>query len=276
VGGDLVAALRSAPGGEVLLIDALGTYLAHHLGKDEASWEQEVRHLQRALAERRQTVIVVCEEVGWGVVPPTAVGGLFRDRLGRLHDQLEGLASESWLVLHGRAVNLTTAAERVPEGPPARVVLMEPRIPPNTGNIARTCAGLRVPLHLVEPLGFSLDDRQLRRAGLDYWPWVDLSVHASLEALQAQRTALGGRLVAFSRHAGTSLLGCRFRQGDWLLFGREDRGLPPEVIARADLQVRIPMPGGVASGGGVRSFNLSSACAMGLFEALRQTDQRLS
>ncbi|QEY33389.1 tRNA (cytidine(34)-2'-O)-methyltransferase [Synechococcus sp. RSCCF101] len=154
-------------------------------------------------------------------------------------------------------------------------MLLEPQIPPNTGNVARSCAGFRVPLHLVQPLGFSLEDRHLRRAGLDYWPWVDLTVHEHWEAFEAIRARLGGRLVAFSRHGDVPLTRLRFQAGDWLLFGREDRGLPEAVRQQADVCTTIPMPGGCDAGGGVRSFNLASACAIGLFEALRQTDGRL-
>ena len=116
----------------------------------------------------------------------------------------------------------------------ARVVLFQPQIPPNTGNVARTCAATGSELHLIEPLGFTIDDRQLRRAGLDYWPWVDLHRHADFEAFLAARLARGGRLLAFSSQAQRSYTGHGFAPEDWLLFGRESDGLPEAVLERCD------------------------------------------
>ncbi len=153
-----------------------------------------------------------------------------------------------------------------------RVVLYQPQIPPNTGNVARTCAATASPLHLIEPLGFAIDDRQLRRAGLDYWPWVDLQRHRDLETFERHRAALGGRLVALSAHAEQPYTRFGFAPGDWLLFGRETEGLPPELLCHADARLGIPMPGGLERGGGVRSLNLSVAVAVVLFEALRQLE----
>ena len=153
-----------------------------------------------------------------------------------------------------------------------RVVLYQPQIPPNTGNIARSCAATATPLHLIEPLGFVIDDRQLRRAGLDYWPWVDLQRHGDLEAFQHHRGSVGGRLVALSAHAEQPYSHFRFAPGDWLLFGRETEGLPAELLAAADARLGIPMAGGRSHGGGVRSLNLSVAVAVVLFEALRQLE----
>jgi tRNA (cytidine/uridine-2'-O-)-methyltransferase len=153
-----------------------------------------------------------------------------------------------------------------------RLVLFQPQIPPNTGNIARTCAATGTELHLVEPLGFRIDDSQLRRAGLDYWPLVRLHVHPGLEALERERLDRGGRLVALSSHAPLPYTRFAFRSDDWLLLGRESDGLPPGVIARADACLTIPMTGSRTAGGGVRSLNLSVAAAVVLFEALRQLD----
>ena len=153
-----------------------------------------------------------------------------------------------------------------------RVVLYQPQIPPNTGNVARTCAATASPLHLIEPLGFSIDDRQLRRAGLDYWPSVDLQRHSDLKAFEHHRGALGGRLVALSAHAEQPYTRFGFAAGDWLLFGRETEGLPPELLASADVRLGIPMAGGLERGGLVRSLNLSVAVAVVLFEALRQLE----
>ena len=149
-----------------------------------------------------------------------------------------------------------------------KVVLVTPEIPPNTGNIARTCAATGAPLHLIEPLGFELSDRYLKRAGLDYWPYVDLHVHASVEEFWQQAKAEGGRLIGFSARATNSYTELKYQSDDWLLFGCESRGLPPEVIAECQQTITIPM-----SKGHVRSLNLSVSAAVGLFEALRQTEQ---
>lgn len=152
-----------------------------------------------------------------------------------------------------------------------RVVLYQPQIPPNTGNVARTCAATATSLHLVEPLGFEISDRRLKRAGLDYWPWVCLQRHADWSAFVAHREALGGRLLALSRHASVSYLDCRYASDDWLLFGRESDGLPMEVQERCDLCLTIPMPcSSDQPHGGVRSLNLSVSVGIVLFEALRQ------
>jgi tRNA (cytidine/uridine-2'-O-)-methyltransferase len=151
-----------------------------------------------------------------------------------------------------------------------QVVLYQPQIPPNTGNVARTCAATDTPLHLIEPLGFVIDDRQLRRAGLDYWPWVQLQRHSDLDSFEQQRLRQGGRLLALSSQGKGSYSDFRFQSDDWLLFGRESDGLPPSLIASADGCLTIPMPGGTRCGGGVRSLNLSVAVGVVLFEALRQ------
>lgn len=154
---------------------------------------------------------------------------------------------------------------------PLRVALFEPRIPPNTGNIARTCAAFQIPLALIEPLGFSIDDRSLKRAGLDYWPHVRLSTHPDLDDLLKQRVN-PSRLIGCSRRGGESLGTFVFQPGDVLLFGREDTGLPDSVRDQCDSIVTIPMPGGVdAEGeGGVRSLNLSVACALVTYTAGHQ------
>ena len=153
-----------------------------------------------------------------------------------------------------------------------RLVLFEPEIPPNTGNVARSCAATCTELHLIEPLGFEISDRSLKRAGLDYWPWVRLHRHADWPAFRQEQRSRGGRLLALSRHASTPYHRIQYRDDDWLLFGRETSGLPAEVLADADAALTIPMPGSVEKGGGVRSLNLATAAGVVLFEALRQLD----
>lgn len=152
-----------------------------------------------------------------------------------------------------------------------RVVLFQPEIPPNTGNVARTCAATETELHLIEPLGFTIDDRQLRRAGLDYWPWVRLHRHCDLAAFLAHRQALGGRLLAFSSQATLPYTAFSFQPDDWLLFGRESTGLSSALLEASDVRLTIPLSRHRdREGGGVRSLNLSVAVAVGVFEALRQ------
>ena len=157
-----------------------------------------------------------------------------------------------------------------------RVVLYQPQIPPNTGNVARTCAATATQLHLIEPLGFQIDDRQLRRAGLDYWPLVPLTLHPDLPAFLAHQRGQGGRLIALSSHAAQSYAGFSFRPDDWLLFGRETDGLPSDLQQEADARLAIPLARpsmkGIPGEGipGVRSLNLSVAVAVVLFEAIRQ------
>lgn len=143
------------------------------------------------------------------------------------------------------------------------VVLVEPEIPQNTGSIARTCAGTSTPLHLVGELGFSLDDRYLKRAGLDYWPSVDLRRHENIDDWLA--TIGDARVWAFTTHATRAYDTVRYEPGDLLVFGRESVGLPAQLRDRfADRALGIPL------NGRIRSLNLSNAVAVVLFEALRQ------
>jgi len=153
-----------------------------------------------------------------------------------------------------------------------QVVLFQPQIPPNTGNVARTCAATNSELHLIEPLGFEINDRQLRRAGLDYWPWVKLHRHADFAAFSQHRLERGGRLLALSRQGARPYSQERFATKDWLLFGRETDGLPQEVLQACSQCLAIPMAGSIERGGGVRSLNLSVAVGVVLFEALRQLE----
>lgn len=146
-----------------------------------------------------------------------------------------------------------------------RVVLVYPEIPPNTGNIARTCAATGTELHLVEPLGFEISDRYLKRAGLDYWPYVNLQVHSSWQTFQDNQTEKGGRSISFSTSGTQSYLQFQFQDNDWLIFGSESSGLPSDILQMSTTILRIPMENQQ-----VRSLNLSVSAAVGLFEARRQ------
>ncbi|MFZ9269849.1 MAG: tRNA (cytidine(34)-2'-O)-methyltransferase [Prochlorococcaceae cyanobacterium] len=151
------------------------------------------------------------------------------------------------------------------------IVLFEPQIPPNTGNVARTCAATGTPLHLIEPLGFSIDDRMLKRAGLDYWPLVDLHRHEGWDSFCDLRRQRGGRLIAFSAHAEQSYTDFAFAADDWLIFGRETDGLPEPIHQSCEVRLVIPMRHASRRGEpGVRSLNLSVSAAIVLFESLRQ------
>jgi tRNA (cytidine/uridine-2'-O-)-methyltransferase len=147
---------------------------------------------------------------------------------------------------------------------PFNIVLVEPEIPPNTGNIARLCAATGSLLHLVGKLGFSIDDRQLKRAGLDYWDKVNLFQWDSLDDLKAANRS--GQFWYLSTKASKSYLAAAYKPGDFLVFGKETKGLPEELIfANPGHAITIPMPGSI------RSINLSTSTGIVLYEALRQT-----
>lgn len=149
-----------------------------------------------------------------------------------------------------------------------QIVLYQPEIPPNTGNIARLCAALDVPLHLVGPLGFSLENKYLRRAGLDYWPNVRLTVHSDWTVfLKRFREYREGRLVLTSARGGTTVHDFPFAPEDWIVLGPETRGLPEALFRTCPHRVRIPVTDNV------RSLNLSTAAGIILYEALRITDR---
>lgn len=144
------------------------------------------------------------------------------------------------------------------------IVLHEPEIPPNTGNIARLCAAFAVELHLIEPLGFKLENRYLKRAGLDYWPHVKMRVWPSF-AQFAQANAWH-RFVLATTKASLPLPEFHFHADDCLIFGPETRGLPDAILTAYPDHVRIPMR--TMAEGGARSLNLSSACAIVLYAAM--------
>jgi tRNA (cytidine/uridine-2'-O-)-methyltransferase len=158
----------------------------------------------------------------------------------------------------------------VPPRPPLQVVLVSPRIPPNTGNVARTCAVTGSGLHLVGPIGFSLDEKSLRRAGLDYWASLAPQVHGGWPEFEA--CAVRGqidKLHLFSRGAARSVFDACFAPGDFLVFGSEQTGLPPALLAAyPERCVGIPiLPG-------QRSLNLATAVGVALYQALRCASPR--
>lgn len=143
------------------------------------------------------------------------------------------------------------------------VVLVEPEIPPNTGNVGRLCLATKSTLHLVKPLGFSLEDRQLKRAGLDYWEDVDVTTWDSFDALIKAKQP-GERHFFVTTKTRRPYWDIQFRPGDFLIFGRETKGLPEGLLeANSDNCITIPMQG-------TRSLNLATAVAIVLFEAVRQ------
>ena len=145
-----------------------------------------------------------------------------------------------------------------------RIVLFEPEIPPNTGNIARLCAATKTPLHLIEPLGFKIDDKHLKRAGLDYWEHVKLTIHPDLNHFI--KTVQPHRLVMASTKYTTTYQNFKFEAVDTIVMGPETRGLPDDIMDMSPHGVRIPI------WGEVRSLNLSTATGIILYEAMRQTE----
>jgi len=145
------------------------------------------------------------------------------------------------------------------------IVLVEPEIPQNTGNIARTCAATGSVLHLIKPLGFSLDDKYMRRAGLDYWFMTELHVYENWQEFCEKHP--DARMFFASTKSRMAHSQAQYRDGDFLVFGRETRGLPEELIAQhMDTCIRIPMRAEA------RSLNLSNSVAVVVYEALRQLD----
>jgi len=163
-----------------------------------------------------------------------------------------------------RVYRKESEGKQMPEKIPFHIVLIEPEIPPNTGNIARLCGATGTVLHLVGKLGFSTDDRYLKRAGLDYWSEVDIKYWASLDKLK--RAYPDGRFIYTSKKAEKTHVEAEFKEGDFIVFGKETVGLPEELLsANRENTVRIPIFGKV------RSLNLSTSAGIVLYEALRQT-----
>ena len=146
--------------------------------------------------------------------------------------------------------------------PRPRVALFEPRIPQNTGTIGRSCLAFNMALDIIKPTGFSFDDKYLKRAGLDYWPYVDVHLYESFE--HYRKSFKNSRIIALTKRSSNSISSINYKDTDILLFGREDTGLPDNIMFECDIQAGIPMPGGVNNYqlGGVRSLNLSVACGI--------------
>ena len=158
------------------------------------------------------------------------------------------------------------AVTRPPHKPMFHIVLVQPEIPPNTGNVIRLAANTGCTLHLIEPLGFSMEDKLMRRAGLDYHEWAEVRRHAGWEALLATERPDPQRLFAMTTHGSQPLHAVEFRPGDWLVFGSESRGLAPSLRERFPPAQRLRLP----MRAGQRSLNLSNAVAITVFEAWRQ------
>lgn len=169
---------------------------------------------------------------------------------------------------------MTDSSENSPRpinpGPPRlRVALIEPEIPPNTGNVARLCAATFTPLHLVGKLGFRTDDKAVRRAGLDYWSEVEIEHHLNIEALY--EALPGSRFLYFTTKAERAYTAFQYAEGDCFVFGSETRGLPEELLrANWERALTIPMPNHR-----VRSLNLATSVGIVLYEALRQIKFRV-
>lgn len=148
--------------------------------------------------------------------------------------------------------------------PPLHIVLFEPEIPPNTGNIARLCACTGCTLHLIHPLGFEISNKQLRRAGLDYWEWLQVKEYDDWTQLR-ENIHTEGTWYALSTKATGTIWDVSFKAGDVLVFGPESRGLPSHILETLSA-IKIPMRGDAP----VRSLNLSSACSIVTYEALRE------
>ena len=157
------------------------------------------------------------------------------------------------------------------------ITLFEPRIPQNTGSIARTCAAFDLTLNLIEPLGFKLEDKYLKRAGLDYWPLVKLENYPSFNKFKEFKR--DKRIISFSKKNGIYLQNFKFMENDILLFGREDTGLPDNVIKASDSLISIFMPNVELPNNenkkGVRSLNLSVAVGIAIYEAYKQLNLKI-
>lgn len=170
---------------------------------------------------------------------------------------------------HAEPLRETTGLARLPrpKTPYFHVVLHQPEIPNNTGNIGRTCVATACALHLIHPLGFDTSEKACRRAGLDYWPRLGVQEHASFNALREKHT--GARMWYFTTKASRSVFDANFQHGDFLIFGKETAGLPDSILAQAgDRAIGFPMVEGE------RSLNLATTVCAAIYEGLRQLRPR--
>ena len=151
-----------------------------------------------------------------------------------------------------------------------RVALFEPRIPQNTGTIGRSCLAFNLSLDIIKPTGFSFEDKYLKRAGLDYWPYVDVHLYESFDEYKNKFNM--SRFIALTKKSDNSISNIKYKNTDILLFGREDTGLPEDVMKKCEIIAGIPMPGGEnkIKSKGVRSLNLSVACGIVCYSACQQ------
>ncbi len=151
-----------------------------------------------------------------------------------------------------------------------RVALFEPRIPQNTGTIGRSCLAFDMSLDIIKPTGFSFEDKYLKRAGLDYWPSVDVHLYESFQLYKDSFS--NSRIIALTKKSNYSISNITYKNTDILLFGREDTGLPDNIMNDCEIVAGIPMPGGESqlTTGGVRSLNLSVACGIVCYSACLQ------
>ncbi|MFZ7111076.1 MAG: tRNA (cytidine(34)-2'-O)-methyltransferase [Desulfatiglandales bacterium] len=161
------------------------------------------------------------------------------------------------------SLDIKEKGHKTVENPALHVVLYQPEIPANTGNIARLCGAAEVPLHLIHPLGFRVDDRHLRRAGLDYWHEVDIRHHRNFQAFEEEEGIASKGMISLSRHATETYTRAKVGFGDYLLFGRETSGLPVDIL-QAHPGYRIPI------WGGVRSLNLSTSVGIVVYHFLHE------
>ncbi len=153
-----------------------------------------------------------------------------------------------------------------------RVALFEPRIPQNTGTIGRSCLAFNLSLDIIKPTGFSFDDKYLKRAGLDYWKNVDLNLYESFN--DYKNKFISSRIIALTKKSNNSISNINYKNTDILLFGREDTGLPDQIMQKCEIISGIPMPGGEnkLQSDGVRSLNLSVACGIVCYAACLKLD----
>ena len=265
---NLITTLKREKGS--ILIDSIGGFIMESIKKNDEEWDKKINLLLHLLTLRENTTLIVGEQVGWSLVSEYEIGNKYIERLGNLQKKITKISHENWLTLNGRAIKLDNISFEIPTQN-LEISLYEPRIPQNTGSIARTCAAFDITLNLIEPLGFKLDDKYLKRAGLDYWPLVKLKKFPNFDIFKASKK--NKRIIAFSKKNGIYLKNFKFSEEDILLFGREDTGLPKDVIKRSDSLISIFMPNVELSNNskkGVRSLNLSVACGIAIYEANKQ------